>query len=71
MMIVCICQRTYQLILVQDIDKCCPKAFPKASSAPVKESPTYTKQLLRSCLEDKWLEFEYSLAYEPIVDANY
>ena len=60
----------YQLILVQFIDECCPKAFLKASSAPVEVSTSFAKQLLRHFLEYKLSELEYSLSYELIVNAS-
>ena len=46
------CQLTYQIILVQDIDKCRQDTCWGASSAPVK-ALSASQQLLNSYLEDK------------------
>ena len=48
-----ICQLTYRLILVQDIDECRQDACWEAPSAPVKVLSTFSRQLRDSYLEDK------------------
>ena len=52
-----ICQLTYQLILVQDIDEFHQKAFPKASTAPVKATLIFSKQLLNTVVVNKKVTF--------------
>ena len=48
-----ICQLTYKLILVQDINECHQDTCWRAPSAPVKALSTFSRQLLDSYLEDK------------------
>ena len=58
-----ICQLTYQLILVQDIDECRQDTCWGAPSTPVKALSTFSRQLL-----DSYLENEYSS--KLLVDAK-